>query len=387
MNIDPAVHRRPHLVSPAARRRVPLVSPAVIAMIIMVLLSGCKQDRSSDGRTFTDKAREIFILNNLAETVSVYHPDSGQLYNNVFTTGRAPNDILFYNDSLYIVCSTDNTIEVYDETSFRKIGEIYLGPGNNPYSIIQGTGTHSHIAYIPNFVSETVSVINLNTLQLTGTIDPANPDILRRPQDGAVMGDYLFICNTDHDGSAPGDGSVAVFAAGAPYDHVADILTGSGSNPQTALPLPALEELHVYLTGDQTSDDGEILILDVSSILAGGTGHTVTSRLPVGGSPAMTGSAWDSVSGTVFLTGTYGLYRYDALSGTLPAAPGANPVYELTDPSADLLSGVAFDGVNDILVVANFGEDSLLILEGDDFSTRAALQASDGPLAPHLFIE
>ncbi len=349
--------------------------------ILSLFILGCDLDPSPQKRDFTDKKREVFVLNNLAETVSVYHPDTRTNYNDVFTTGQAPNDLLFYRDTLFIVCSLDNTIEVYNETSFEQIAQIYLGPGNNPYSIFAGEGSYVELAFVPNWLSNTVTVVNLKTLQTEATIDEA----LSRPQDGAIIENYLFVCNTANDGSSIGEGSISIYDIDNSYQYVDSVDTGDGSNPQTALALPAKEELHVYLTGNQSADDGEVLILDVSPLLNNGERPTETSCLSIGGSPSYTGTAYDSTSGSVYLTGTYGLYSYNAHNASMPSD---NPIKSLNDPTGELYAGVVVDTDDNTLLITNFGGDSLLLLDAqNEYNLIDSLQASDGPVNPTLIIE
>ena len=356
----------------------------ISSSLLLILFWGCTPDPEYGNRSFEDKSREVFIINSMAESISVYHPDTGTLYDDAFLTGASPNDLLYYNDMLFIVCSLDNSIQIVNESLFQKEGEIYLGVGKNPYSIIPGSLSEPNTAFVPNYVDESVSVINLDTQQEVTLLKNASFN-LDRPQDGTVVGDFLFICNTANSSGTPGEGSVSVFKAVSPYGYITSISTGTGSNPQTATGFPAAQELHVYLTGDQADDDGEVLILNISDILSGGTSSSEIHRIAIGGSPAFNRDGYDSASGTVYLTGTFGLYYYDA---STPSLPGDNPLLSLSNPLIDLYAGAVYDSTNNLLIVANFGGDSLLILDTQDsYNMIQFLSTSDGPLSPHLIIE
>jgi DNA-binding beta-propeller fold protein YncE len=353
-------------------------------LAVVLLLLSCQPQGPSNERGFADRDRELFVINNLAETVSVYHPESGTLHNDVFAVGRWPNDLLFYDDRLFVVESGDNAVSVYDESSFAKLDEIYLGPGRNPYSIVGEPTSAEPRAFVVNSVAETVSVVDLDAAEVTATI--ADDAHLDAPQDGAVMGGYLFVCNTAHRGeSSFGVGSVSVFEATAPYAFVTGFETGDESNPQTALALPGKAELHVYLTGSHEADDGEVLVLDTSGLGSGG-GLSQVTRLAIGGSPSLSGSGYDASSGMVYLTGTYGLYRYDAATNTLPDTPD-NPILPTGDPSEDLFAGIAVDAATELLVAADFSGDRLVVLDANTFDRLDTLEASDGPFAPYLTVE
>jgi len=246
---------------------------------------------------------------------------------------------------------------------------------------------------VPNLVDETVSVIDLDREKLVTTI---SHDSFDSPQDGVIHDGHLFVCNTAYSlGSGFGEGSVSVFEINGPEDYtftfVGKVLTGDGSNPQTALSLPSKDkdEVHVYLTGTQSSDDGEILILDTTPLDSGNPPTIKTGPnlpLAIGGSPSFNTGAYDDDTDIVYLTGTYGLSRYDASGNSIPGSP-ANPILETDNPSGDLLGGVVVDTVYDILVVTNFGKDSLVIIDKGSYNVVDTLQASDGPLTPYLVVE
>ena len=373
--------------SVAVLRAAALFLAAAFAFTAALLLSGCglPQEDASYKRDFPDKSREVFITNDRAETISVFQPDSGKLHNDVFPVGRAPNDIFFYDGKLFVVCSLDNSIEIYDESTFSYEGDTYLGSGKNPYSIIGDASGGSPTAYVPNYADDSVSVIDLDKEKVIATISHSS---LNTPQDGVIHDGHLFVCNTANTGGASfGDGSVSIFEINGPkdYDFVAKVETGDGSNPQTALSLPSKDEVHVYLTGTQNEDDGEVLVLDTTG-LSSGTTPTEKARLPIGGSPSFNAGAYDGAAGTAYLTGTYGLSRYDAAGNSIPGSP-SNPLIETDDPSGDLLGGVIVDTVYDILVVTNFGSDSLVIIDKSSYKVVDTLQASDGPLTPLLVVE
>ncbi len=364
------------------RFKNPFIVLSLLLLIIFPLIQSCTPETEYGSRSFEDKSREIFILNNLAETVSVLHPDTQTLYNNVFLTGAVPNDMLFYNDQLFIVCSTDNTIQVVNESTFENTDNIYLGAGKNPYSIITGSASEPTTAFVPNYVDNSISVINLATLELTATLKD-DAFSLNRPQDGTVVGDYLYICNSANTGSTIGDGSVSVFSAVSPYSYIGSYATGTGSNPQTCLGFPSADELHVYLSGGQSDDDGEILVLDISTPASPASISEIT-RLAVGGSPAYNTGAYNSDTGFVYLTGTYGLDYYDAATPSLPAD---HHLKSLSNPQTDLYAGAVYDSSTGLLVVANFGGDSIMLLDTQNSYSQVDLSASDGPQTPYLVVE
>lgn len=373
--------------------RLPLYLAAVLLMLSMI--PACVPAPVSKQRTAPDKEREYLVLNTLAESLSVYHPDTGRLYNNELITGSMPNDLLYYDGGdikkIFIVCSGDNSVEVYSEASFLHRKSIYLGPNNNPYAIIPGpdaalTGGRP-LAFVTNWMSDTVSVIDLDQEERVETLEDNSLDA---PQGGTVMGSWLFICNSAYsggtetrDGTVPsfGDGTVSIFELGGEgITPVTAISTGQGSNPQSCLGFPDRDELHVYLSGSQDDDDGRVLILDTAPLADGNPPSEITT-LAIGGSPKVSKQAYDADTGRVFLTGTWGLYYYNAHTASLPDPP-ANPVLPSGDPASDLYSGLALaDGSRLFLTV--FHEDRLLIIDSETFEEINGLACSDGPLSIH----
>ncbi len=361
-------------------------STAIIIAFLMVS-AGCTIDPPAGIRSAPNLPLEAFIINNLADSISVYHPDAGdgtgRIYNNEIITGSMPNDLFYYNGKLFVVCSGDNSIEVYRESSFEKLGEIYLGPGNNPYAIIGDPDGSSPVAFVSNLLSDSVSVINLDTHTLIDTISDSSLDA---PQGGTIMNGYLFICNTAHSGgSSFGAGSVSIFDA-TTFEFINEVLTGDGSNPQSCLSFPAKDELHVFLSGSHTVDDGKVLILDTTP-LASDNPPTEISTLMIGGSPKASSGSYNSSDGSVLLTGTYGLYLYNANTNALPDPESINPILPTSDPSGDLFSGIAFNSNNGTVLLTDFGGDALRIIDAVTYEVKHVIQTSDGPLSVHIVSE
>ncbi len=349
---------------------------------ILFILTACPDIPRESLRTFPDEEREIYILNNLAETVSVYQPGTERLYNDVFTTGRVPNDMVYRNGRLYIVTSGDNEIEIFNESTFEKEGEIYLGQGRNPWMLITPLPGNGSTAFIPNFVASSVSVVDLVRRQVLTELTNQAGYGFNTPQGGCLSGGRVFICNTAHTaGMNFGEGNVTIFGTSDNYPLLQTLSTGTNSNPQTALAFPDKQEVHIYLSGSHSEDDGEILVLDTSGDMV-----VETARLPVGGAPSYSGSGYDEQSGLVFLTGTWGLFTYDSNNNLIDRG-SSNPVIGLDTPSLELYSGVAVDIYSDIILLADFQGDMIRILNRGDYSSVFTLEGSDGPGTPVLVVE
>ena len=329
---------------------------------LLFVLASCYQITSiNTGRTFTDYEREFYVLNGLAETVSVLEPSYLRLHDDAFLTGSAPNHILYRNDLLYVTNSTDNSITIYNETTLEQTDEIYLDPGRNPWMLIEAEGTGK--GYIPNFTAGTVSVIDFGSGDILDEISVGNG-----PEGGCYMNGYVFVANTNYDADTFtfGEGSVSIIDT-ADNSVIETVSMGVGSDPQSILAFPDKNEIHVILTGEYTEDDGEVVVLD-------GTTFAEKARLAIGGSPVGTPGSIDSDNSLVYLCGTAGImsYNYENL-----AVVHGSDDYILAS-GGDTYMDVAVDPVSGIILVADFSQSEIIVLDNTDYSEIETIQGSDG---------
>jgi len=360
----------------------------------VLLLFGCSMPETTTGRNFPNGKRELYILYGQSETVSVITLDTtesgsaaGAFHSNAFLTGQAPNDILYYNGRLFIVNSLDNTISVLDEKDFSEIKKIYVGSGKNPYSIIRAGSTAK--AYVPNYVSGTVTVINLNSLEIEEEIKVENC-----PESGSYADGKMYICNTNNTGQSIGPGSVSVIDPDQ-NKVVATISTepggsadgSGGTNPQTAFAVPGENQVHIICTGTNggaNSDDGEIVIIDTDT-------NTVSDRIAIGGSPAVGKSSIDRENNIAYLTGVGGIQAYNYQTKEVLNS-SENYLYKGSTKET-FFSGAAYDSVSKILYVTDFTGDRIIALQKDNSSADFSMikeyngADADGPISPVIIEE
>ena len=342
------------------------MKPSTNLMLIsaFALLASCQVEQTPSARTFPDAPRELFILNSLAETISVYDADSGTVHNDAVTTGSWPNDILYREGKLYVVNSGDNSVWAYDESTLEKTGEIYLGKNRNPWTIIPSGDTQK--AYVPNWVSGSVSVVDLATLTLTDEIE----GIGTGPEGGCFANGKIYICCTGYASEGFGEGSVAVIDV-TTDTVVARIPTGTGTNPQTAVAVPGSNTVHVFLSGPLGAGAGAVLVIDtVTDTAAGGTAPSLVT----GGEPSADAQSLDESAGIAYLAGNGAVIAYDYETLTISAGYD-NPVYGTGNPMNSYSDTVYNNGM---LYVADFNADSLAVI---DLSTGGVttIEGSDGP--------
>jgi hypothetical protein len=401
---------------------------AVAAAVVMAsafLTAGCPGSPPGSGGVrapVPDLKREIFLINGLAETLSIVNPeailspggdigaedyiDNGtvvdltktDIYNDVLIVGKWPNHIFHYDDKLYITSSGENVIEVFDESTFAWEGEIDLGPGSNPWMVVRAGDTP--FGYIPNFVAGDVAVVNLNNYTVVKRL-PAG----RGPEGAVYINGKVFVCNTAWDQEIFGFGRGTVTVIDTASETVEDTVDveegpggeggyeeGKGCNPQSAIAFPSLDEVHVICTGTNggdDSDDGEIVVINADPSSPGYL--DIKQRVFIGGSPTGGPGSVDEGRNLVYLTGVGGLQSYDYGDGTAGSLTAVRDSSDYIivgdDPGSDFYSGVVYEPETDIIFVTLFTDDEVISLSAETYSELARFSSSDGVQLPVLVVE
>lgn len=350
-----------------------------LTVLTVLIVFGCMRDpyigpsiRSND---VPDGQRELFVINGLAETVSVIDPETRDVYHDVLTTGMWPNHMIYYDGRLYVVNAGDNEIVVYDENTFEEDGKIYLGAGSNPWMIIRAAGTAK--GYVTNFAAGEVAVVNLDTYTVITRIPVGDG-----PEGSAYKNGKVYVCNTSWDYQLfdYNPGTVSVIDTGT--DMVIKTIT-VGKNPQSVFACPDIDEVHVICTGKNggaDSDDGEIYIIDT-------TANSLDDQvIAIGGSPNWTDGAFQQSNGTVFLSGVGGLMSYNYRAREI--LHGSDDyILSDADVQGDLYSGAVVDEVNGVLYSCFFTRDTIVVLDLDTYDVLETIEGSDGAQSIYLFQE
>jgi DNA-binding beta-propeller fold protein YncE len=137
-----------------------------------------------------------------------------------------------------------------------------------------------------------------------------------------------------------------------------------GTNPQCVL-VDSTGIVNVLCTGDYAASFGRVFFIDPSV-------PAVIDSLEIGGSP---GFACLGDSGRVYVTGWMeGLLVYDAARRAVIRGAG--------DPLlADIgLQGMAFDGVERRLYIADFDDDAVRVVSLESGALERSFAAGDGPV-------
>jgi len=136
-------------------------------LLCISLLFSCVADVKSEYQDFVSQNFDqlLFILNGDAESISAYDPQGQKVYQNLQLVGHQssseawPNDLLYANESLYAVCSGQNSVERYNKQTLDFLGSLYLKNGFNPMTLCPlGDGTKAAIA---GYESDEIVIIDL----------------------------------------------------------------------------------------------------------------------------------------------------------------------------------------------------------------------------------
>jgi YVTN family beta-propeller protein len=275
-----------------------------------------------------DIPRTLYALNGSAETLSKMNMDTGEITANIINTGQVPNQIITFNDTLYLVNSESDNVMVIDPHNDGQVAKtIGLDAGNNPWSI---AFVKKNKAYVTNLIAHTVSVIDIKM----GTV-LKNIAVGTGPEGILVVDNRAYIANTGY-GQTLEQSTVSVI------DALADTVMHTINVPTNAqdLALAPDGKLHVVCTGNYIDLFGKIAVIDINA-----STPVVTDTIEIGGSP---GDIQITDSGIGYCVawgnGTNGfLYSYNTSTNAIihgsdnPILIGPNVSQLLYDSKEDVL--------------------------------------------------
>ena len=248
-------------------------------------------------------SQEVFVLNGLGRTVSRINMESGEVENNIFTTGDIPNSILSNSNWVIVVNSGTHSLTLGDRSNFSKTENIILGENLNPWD---GFVYNDSIVFITNWSDNSIYAVNLNKKTVAAKINTG-----KNPEGIIVDTDKIFVTTVNYNTSTwtYGKGYVYVYSI-TDYSLIDSIEVGI--NPQ-AIAKGLDGKLHILCTGDYFQTFGQVFILDPVSLKKDTT-------LYFGGSPgsiavSSNGVAYIAAGGWEYAGDTYGyIYKYDTKS-------------------------------------------------------------------------
>ena len=300
----------------------------------------------------------LFVENNLAETVSRIDLSENRIWNNVFTTGNVPNQIQVRGDSLYILNSVSSTLQIVDLNTGKEVNTIDLGAHKNPWNFTFCKS--SGLIFVSNLMANSVSVVDLQKGTVVDSISVGTA-----PEGILAVGKKVYVTNTAFDAVTFSYGQGSVFVIDAPSRTVVDTIL-TPTNPQN-LAVDSDGRLHVVCTGNFANLSGSVLVVDLST-------NSVVDTVKIGGSPSTIAFG---ANGVAYLGaggwGSHGnVLAYNAQ--TLAILHGADHPIQTGAGVMDVLA----DGEGHIFAAA-FKEDRVDVIDTQVDSVVKSFAVGDGP--------
>ena len=305
--------------------------------------------------------REAYVVNGLAETLSLIDLETGNVINHITILGETPNQVAYYDNYLYVVNSISADVMKINPSSYQVEFNFLLPVGSNPYNIT----FNGNYAYVTGWVSGKVYRLNLLTNAVDGEIE-----IGGYPEGLLCYNNFLYVTQTyfDPNNFSYGQGRLAKIDLSS-FSFVSD--HNVGKNPQW-ISRAADGRFHIVCTGNYDDVEGSVYIFDPGPGL-------VTDSILIGGQPSQlaispTGIGYLSAGG--WSTNGY-VYSYDIFSGDIIHGP-SNPIAVGLGASS-----IASDSLG-YVYSCNFGDDTVSKI---DFSGNVvgSYALGDGPLSIAIF--
>lgn len=130
----------------------------------------------------------LYIANNYDNSISIVDLEV-EIENDIIYVGAQPNDLIAFNNYLYVVCSESNTLVLFDISEKKSILDIKLN--NWPYNL--DISNDLNLIFVSNFQSNNISIINTITNEVIKEIE-----VLEYPTKIKVSNDkkYLYVCES-----------------------------------------------------------------------------------------------------------------------------------------------------------------------------------------------
>jgi len=288
---------------------------AILMCASLVTISGC-EDSTTNPTPPVIEGSILLVASQGDGAMSVIALESGAIIRGATGLGINPNDIIEYQDHIYVINSDSkqlNVLNIMDNNSIEQDTLIELRDENPMQGAVDAIGK----MYITNFVGGTVTIYDTQSSQLRSTLFVGqSPDGVR------VSNGKVFVCNS---GFNPIDfsyapGTISVMPVDDDFFNVENNIS-VGMNP-VKLDEDSEGRLHVVCTGNYSEVNGRIYIIDTAT-------NEVEQVFDIGGDPldiaiSSNGYGYLTAGGWVDEQPGY-VYRYDASTGEILNGPD-NPI-------------------------------------------------------------
>jgi len=288
-----------------------------LACCCVLWFIACKKDKPAGTNTSlpTDTSENVYVvcegaLGNGNASLSLYKPATETVYSDIYKSannqslGDVFESIIRIGNRLFLCVNNSDKIVVIDDNDWKLAGVINV---KQPRYILPVSSTK---AYVSTLFSNTLYIINPQTLQVIGSINM--PD--QNPEGMLLDGENAFVCTWDTAGNS-------VYEINTANDQVTEKIKVAGYAPQEIL-MDKEQKLWV-LSGDQA--EGKTCAL---TRLDPSTGNIIQSyQFPADADPVR--PAFNNTKDTLYIieanqnggTDNNGIYRMSIHDATLPTVP------------------------------------------------------------------
>jgi len=271
---------------------------ALVAVLLVARAANAVQDLD-----------RLYIINGLAETLSMIDRAGDSVVANVMPLGSCPNRIRATGNLLLVANSCSDDLMVIDRDTYAVLHTVSFTVGDNPWDVVV---VDDSLCAVSLLVANQVAIVNyqLGVERRRFNVGPSPEGLL-------MVVSQLWVANTGFDFGTYlyGQGSVSVCNMALTSVQAS---INVGTNPQ-AMALGADAQIHIVCSGNYTDRAGIVYTMDRDS-------WQPTDSIPIGGSP---GDLAVGVDGLGYLAaGGFSdsgeVYRYDTRSHAVLNGPG-NP--------------------------------------------------------------
>jgi len=342
------------------------IAANLLVSLSILLLASC--DTSTTNPAPLPVEGPILLVANHADgagNMSLIELESGAIISEAAGIGIYSNDIVEFEDQIYVINSGSNdmnVLNILENNTLEADTVITFGSGNPMNGAVADNG----YLYISNKDDNNVFIYDIRRSRILAYLP-----VGKSPADVIITNDKVYVCNTGVvvSGFVPGTLSLIPLSTG-----LVDTTISVGFNPQY-MAIDPNGRLHVVCSGyDWISPhvDGEIHIINTDA-------DTVESFVYIGGQPreiAITydGFAYVTASGSV----DQGfVYRYNAFTGEILNGQD-NPI-EVGMGAYSIVADV--DGA---VYVGCFSDDSVYKIYGEDV-VDIIYNVGDQPATLHIY--
>ncbi len=334
-----------------------LIFLLILIPVLFAFMSSC-DELATEPEIPSPTAKAVYVLNSAANSISVIDLVEDEVFNNVATVGKWPNQLVYRKGKVYCVNSGSNNIMIFDADTWDSETAIDLGDGHNPMNMVF---YNDNIAYVACLISEKVLQVDMSSKTVTKTIDVGvgATGIALAEKEGKV-----YVANSGYSWPDYGQGTVTVID-GATGDGITTFDAGINSQAVGVAPDGMV---HVVCTGNYGFADppvwGKVLIIDPAT-------DAVTETVEVGGSPGSMSISFPDNLGYLAVWGA-GLLVYNT------------ETHDIVNGSDDYFLGKGGSGVladtEGNVFVSVWDDDQVIKLDKDE-NILATYNVGDSPSA------